>query len=412
MNTPEIAIWSAMAGALMVLLVAAISDFVVRPTLPALRGVLFVLCTGSASVLVCGLPEALVPALAGFGMLVAKCAMGPLSSALSLHYLGIWADTNRDDPPTRRIAFWGTAALVLAGVVLGGMALAGAASPSHLLVATGGVNAVSVMLAGVVAVRAAVLGDRLARWMVLGCLCLAGMVAGLYARALDLFHGANWLWLLTAVSTVASFMVVISLTVQRNREQRKLRDLARVAGDGNYPVRVLGAGQLLRQVDDALWRSARLQRRCTVVAVSVPNLYQPVEGAGVEADEPILVTLAARLRRLVGFRNVVGLYHPRCFVMAVSSAQDARRGAVEARDIVAQLRRPIRLLGGPLETSITPTIGVGLVHVMVTGGPVLEIVNLAEKLALEAASHPQHWVATEWDQQANPPTIPGPLTPR
>jgi GGDEF domain-containing protein len=167
-------------------------------------------------------------------------------------------------------------------------------------------------------------------------------------------------------STVASFMVVISLTVQRNREQRKLRDLARVAGDGNYPVRVLGAGQLLRQVDDALWRSARLQRRCTVVAVSVPNLYQPVEGAGVEADEPILVTLAARLRRLVGFRNVVGLYHPRCFVMAVSSAQDARRGAVEARDIVAQLRRPIRLLGGPLETSITPTIGVGLVHVMVT----------------------------------------------
>ena len=36
------------------------------------------------------------------------------------------------------------------------------------------------------------------------------------------------------------------------------------------------------------------------------------------------------LRRLVGFRNVVGLYHPRCFVMAVSSAQDARRGAVRS----------------------------------------------------------------------------------
>lgn len=411
MNTPEIAIWSAMAGGLMVLLAAAVGDFVVRPSLPALRGVLFVLVTGSASVLVCGLPEALVPGLAGPWLLVTQCSLGPFSSALSLHYLGIWADTNGDDPPTRRIALWGTSALVLAGVVLGVLASARSIPAHRLLMATGAVNAASVVLAGVVAVRAAVLGDRLARWMVLGCLCLAAMVAGLYARALDLFHGELWLWVLTAAATVASFMVVISLTVQRNREQRKLRDLARVAGDGTYPVRVLGASQLLRQVDDALWRSARLQRRCTVVAVSVPNLYQPVEGAGVEADEAILTTLAARLRRLIGFRNVMGLYHPRCFVLAVSSAQDARRGAVEAREFVAKLRKPIRLMRSPQDTSITPSIGLGLVHVMVTGGPVLEIVNLAEKLALEAATHPQHWVSTEWDQQSHPPTVPGPLTP-
>ncbi len=398
MTQGELAIWSAMAGVLGLLMLAALSEFVQRPTVPSLRGVLFMGVTGGACVLLSALPEALAPGWQGEWLPPIKAAIGPLSGALALGYLGIWTGAMDDDTLVRRTVRWGCAGLVLAGVVLAGLSLARPKMPAEVLGLSAAVNGVSVVLATVVAVRTALLGDYLARWMTLACVCLAGMVAGLYAKGLQMYGGALWVWALTALCTVAYFLVVIALTISRNREQRRLQRLARNSLEGQDTAGVSKGAQLVRQIDDAIWRSARLHRSCAVIAVSVPNLYQPIDASGAEADEAILTTLAARLRRQVGFRNVVGLYHPRCFVLAVSAVQDANRSAVVASELARHIGRPLRIRGGNSDVWVTPTIGIGLVHVNMPGALAVDVINLAEKLALQVAGHDNRCAVIDWRQ--------------
>ena len=77
-----------------------------------------------------------------------------------------------------------------------------------------------------------------------------------------------------------------------------------------------------------------------VAAVSIANLYELGEVAGHGIDQQILTALMARIRRIVGFRNVVGLYHPRCFVLVVSAVQDPRRSELLAARLLHELRKP------------------------------------------------------------------------
>jgi len=83
---------------------------------------------------------------------------------------------------------------------------------------------------------------------------------------------------------------------------------------------------LLAKVDDALWRAERAHAQCTAVACTLRNLYSMSEAAGHTVDQQILSAMAARLRRAVGFRYVVGLYHPRCFVVVISAGPTRRGG--------------------------------------------------------------------------------------
>ena len=76
---------------------------------------------------------------------------------------------------------------------------------------------------------------------------------------------------------------------------------------------------LLAQIEHAFWRTAQLDGECTVVCLLVSNLYELAESAGPGLEHQILVTMSARIRRAAGFRCVVGLYHPRCFVVVLST---------------------------------------------------------------------------------------------
>jgi hypothetical protein len=54
MNSLDTSLWAAMAGALMLMLVAAVGDLVRTRSLPAFRGVAFVALTGASAVLMSG----------------------------------------------------------------------------------------------------------------------------------------------------------------------------------------------------------------------------------------------------------------------------------------------------------------------------------------------------------------------
>lgn len=379
-----------MSGVLLTLWAVAAVDAAVQRSVPAVRGLAFIVLTGGAAMVLSGLPQVLWPTLDPSRVLILKASLGSLGGALAMIYLGIWIGGAREDT----LIHW-TLAICCPFLVLGGTVLAVAAAwlglPAEqgLLTAAAICNAVCVVAAGVVSVRSATLGDRLARWMVLACLFLAATVAGMYAKALHVGSGGNWGWLLAAVCTVSYFLIVIGLTISRNREMRRITRLARGAAQTEWGIEMPLGPRLLPQVEDALWRSARVGRECVVAAVSIPNLYALGDDVGQEGvDGEILGALAARIRRVVGFRNVVGLYHPRCFVLVVSAVQDRKRGELLATRLLLSLRKPVKVGMHPVSHDFVPEVGIGVVAVNGATDAALAAINQAEQLALEAGHLP------------------------
>jgi GGDEF domain-containing protein len=400
MQANEMAIWSAMAGVLLTLAVVATMDVASRPTLASARLWVSLWLTGWICVLMTGLPEALWPSWRSIHWLPMKATLGPLCGVLAMTYLGHWSGLSRED----RLVNWmmGPGAFVLlAGTfVLLGLVFFGASS-GEVLPLTGALNSLAVVMGVVIAVRSVTLGDELARWMVLACLCLAQMTAGLYGKGLGMDMG-NLYWGLTAAATVGYFITVAVLVRLRSRQFRRLRRQI----EGRSPV-LDSAGlprgaQVIARVEEALWRSARMDRPCLVAAVSLSNLYAC--GDHPDAESEILVTLAARIRQVVGFRNVVGLYHQRCFVLAVSAVQDPQRAELVVSRLLRELRMSVHLGPDPKSLPFQPEVAIGVVRVAAHTGDdmAIPITNLAEQLALQAQGDPQRLQQRTW--VARPPT--------
>ena len=382
----ELAIWSGMAGALFLLSIVAAADLVASRSIPSARGLAFIVLTGGSSTLLSGLPEMLIPALGAEVLLPLKASFGPLSGALALTYLGVWLGSAHDDQLIDWIVSGGSVGLVLAAVILAAIALLGdVMEPVSVIGAAATVNALSVLCAGIVAFRGATLGDKPARWMVVACVCLAGMVGGLYATAMH--PTGPGIWVFTAVCTIFHFLIVIALTLQRNRELRKLNREAKSLVQPPLGGDIALGSRLVPHVEDALWRSARFGRECVVAAISVPNLYELVQVAGTGVEQQILVALMARIRRIVGFRNVVGLYHPRCFILVVSAVQDPRRGELLATRLLCDLRKPVRVGEEQGRHLFEPSIGIGLIRITGRDSDAMAAMNRAEQLALAAVTH-------------------------
>jgi GGDEF domain-containing protein len=385
-DTIEVSIWAGMAGALALLLVAALADLVRTGRIAAWRALAFLLLTGTSALLMTGFPEHVLGLQQTRSLLPAKASLGPLSGALALSYLGMWLGIVVEDKLIRYTVAGGSLFLVFtsAGLALWAY-LDPDLSPNDVLAVSAMVTFTSVVFAVVVAVRGAVLGDPLARAMAFACICLAGMVAGLYAKGMQVSGFGPWAWLFTALCTVGYFLIVIALTIQRNQAMARLRRLARGVQASDAVTGLPTGVDLMTQVDDALWRSERVKREAAVIAVWVSNLYELSGVAGQQVDQEIRSSLTARLRRAVGFRNVVGLYHPRCFIVVVSAVQDARVVRRVAERLRAYLLEPM-LVGALTQDGYTyrPEMGIGIVRVEGTHEQPSVAMDDAEQLAQAA----------------------------
>ena len=391
-----------MLGGLLTLTALSFADAVFNRSRGAVQNLFFIIVTSASCVVMTGLPEVFFPGIPERALMVLKASMGPMSGAIALKYLGNWLGGMREDLMVHRITVWGSAVLFLGAIILA--LVAAQISPQDfrtLLLATAATNLVAVALGIVVSVRAAVLGDPLARWMVLACICLAAMTTGLYLRGLNVEGFGLGTWIFTASSTVAYFLMATVLIVMRNRE---IRQLARLAGlkVGADPATGLPTGSvLLSKVEHAFWRTGRINGECTVVCLYLRNLYELGEAAGHGVEHQILAAMAARIRRAAGFRCVVGLYHPLCFVVVFSS--DKRPQLVD--NAVARLRH---LIAGPVPVvgldgarhDFTPLLGMGVITLNPERADPLATINDAERQAMEHQSTPRRAkedaIATVW----------------
>ncbi|MFN4003975.1 MAG: hypothetical protein ACK4J1_04590 [Hylemonella sp.] len=408
MDSAEIAVWSAMLGGLLAIAAVAAADAVYSGSIGSWRNLVFVLVTGAACVLMSGLPEALFPGLPSRLVMLLKAGLGPLAGAIALAYLGIWLGGLREDVLVYRLTAWGGAVLFFAavGLTMAAAVVEAGQSFHRLLWLTAAANLAAVVLALLATLRASLLGDPLARWMLLACVLLAITTVGHYLNGLQIPGFGIGTWVVTALATVGYYLLASVLIYVRNRQLRKLARLARLELGADPATGLPTGAQLLSEVEHAFWRAARLHGQCAVVCLHLRNLYELGQAAGRGVEHQIQVAMAARIRRAAGFRCIVGLYHPRCFVVVITS--DQRRDGVgmtvqRLRQFVGQ---PLTVVGAnQARHAYMPQLGVGVVHVEAPAeAKPLEVINEAERQALglrgERSSRPaplsQDQIPTAW----------------
>jgi GGDEF domain-containing protein len=301
-----------------------------------------------------------------------------------LHFLGSWLGCVREDALMHRLTTWGSVVLFLASLCL--FVVATQAPLAHfrsLLIAAAAVNLVPVLLAFFAVVRATRLGDPLARWMLLAIGCLGIMTTGLYLRGLQTPGLGLDTWMITAAVTLVYFLMASVLGLLRNRHNRELARLSRLQQGADSATGLPTGSALLAQVEHAFWRTARQQGECTVMCLYVSNLYELAETAGPGVEGQILITLAARIRRAAGFRCVVGLYHPRCFVVVTT----ADKHQPPVTEMLAHLRgavsHPLTVMDEKKSRQMfRPRLGLGVVTLDPEGVSPMDVLNDAERQAL------------------------------
>ena len=403
MPVSEIAVWSAMLGGLLTLAGVALGDVLASRSVGSVRNLLFVLVAGVSCVVITGLPEVFFADLPARLLMVLKASLGPLAGAMALYFLGNWLGGVREDALVHNLTALGGTAILLVALAL--TAVSSQVDPTDfpaLLMLAATVNLVPVLLGLVAVVRAAKLGDPLARWMGVGMVCLAAATVGLYAKGLDVPGLGLAVWLGTAVLTLAYFLIASVLGLVRNRYNRRLARLSRLEGSAEPATGLPTGAALLAEVEHVFWRTARRGGVCTVVCLHVSNLYELADVPGQGAEHQILTTLAARVRRAAGFRCVVGLYHPRCFVV-VLAADKLGQATLEA---LTRLRSSVAMPMSVMDARqayqpFKPALGMGVVTIEPAGSTPMDVINQAERRALaevgEASdSHPvsQHDIDT------------------
>ncbi len=397
MITSEIVVWCFMLGGLLTLGAMSISDVLLNRSVGSWRGLVFIVLTGTSCALMTGLPEYLLPELPSVPVLVLKASLGPLCGALALTYLGLWLGVAAEDPLVHYTIVWGSTLLIVAAVLLAMLSLGYSAQDAYgLMCITAAVSCLAVFLSLLASVRAALLGDRLARWMVLACVFLAIMIAGLYGHNLRPAALNVHLQALTAFSTVSYFLIVTSLGIRRNRLNRRLERLAGLA-QGMDPATGLPKGSvLLSKVDDAFWRSARMHTQCAVICLHLRNLYELGEVAGHHVDQQILAALTARVRRAVGFRSVVGLYHPRCFVVVLSAIKQPKLVLRTVSRLRYLMAKPLDVVGlDDGSHSFSPRFSIGTVMVTASSADPVAVIDEAERMALASEQSPLEAASSE-----------------
>jgi len=384
MQTAELVIWSAMLGGLAAIASFALIDAVIRHSVASRRTFVFVALTGSACVVMSGLPQAVFPGVGLRLFHTLQNILGLFSGALALSYLGLWMGTAADDRVVRIAIRLGSAGMAVSGLVLGAITLLGQPDQWHsMLVVTASVSALAVLLPVLVAIRAIAMGDRTA-WGVLGANgLLACAVAGLHAHALQIPGLGLPVWAATAACTVSFFMLSAFLVLRRDRLNRHLERLASLAQGDDAATGLPRGAVLLSKLDDAIWRGARNNRDCTVICLRLANLYELTELVGHHADKQILSAMSARLRRAIGFRHLVGLYHPQVFVVVMLTDKDSRLVEKAVQRLHYMMAKPLQLTGlDDAIHSFIPRMGVGVVRVTPENYSPATVLEQAEQRSL------------------------------
>ena len=383
MNMLEVAIWSAAAGAIALVVLICVLDWAMLRMTAAAQGAAYNLAALAFVVLLSGLAGALLPGWDRDSLHVAQVLIGPVCVGLGNYWVRAWLSARHRDR-------------LMDICLLGAGALIPLASPFCLLLqpqqqlpAAAALVLVNTGLVLWMCVRAWMLGDALALGIAIGCVFMLPAVGGLYALALGL-PGINLVWqAMTALVSVLCVSVIGFMLWKRNQHERRTRGFEPVQSQFD-PVTKLPSGiPFVRQLLRAQGRRKRTQREGAVIAVMLFEPERIVSQAGAAGLNEVYMHLAQRMQRQVGVVNPVGRYWDRCFVALVETIHSQPALRTLGLRIASSMRRPMQVnaLDGH-SMQVRAEIGVGVVYLGREAAPVEDLLHEAQRLAEAARTMP------------------------
>ena len=384
MSLLELAIWSAAAGAIALVVLICACEFLLLRTVAAAQGATYNLVTLLFVVLLSGLPQALAPQSKLPWLHTAQVLIGPVCVLLGDYWVRAWLAARHRD----RLM---NVCLLGAGLLAVPAGLFSLTLPhAQQLPAAAAIVVANTGLVVWMAVRAWLLGDSLALGIALGGVFMMPAVGGLYAVAMGMPEvGTGWQALI-ALSTVVCIAVIGFMLWKRNERERRARGLEAVQSSQFDPVTKLPGGiPFVRELLRAQRRRKRTQREGAVIAVILFEPERIVAQAGTAGLNEVYLHLAQRMQRQVGVVNPVGRYWDRCFVTLVETIHSPAALRTLGLRIASSMRRPMQVtaLDGHA-MQFRAEIGVGVVHLGREAMPVEDLLHEAQRLAEAARAMP------------------------
>lgn len=379
MGMLELAIWSAAAGAIALVVLICLADLVVLRTRAALQGAAYNFAALLFVLVLSGLLQTLMPQVDRSMLHTAKVLVGPVCVGLGDYWVRGWLGARHRDR-LMDTCLLGAGTLVPPAGLLCLTLPAGQQLPAVALILLANTGLVVWM-----GMRAWLFGDALALGIGVGCLFMLPAVGGLYAIALGI-PGLGVAWqALFAFFSVLCIAVIGFMLWKRNQHERRNRGIESVQSQFDPVTKLRGGLPLVRELLRAQRRRRRTQREGAVIAVMLFVSEQIVARAGTAGLNEVYVHLAHRLQRQVGVVNPVGRYWDRCFVALVETIHAPGAARTLGLRVASSLRRPMQvngLEGHPIE--IRAEIGVGVVLMGRAPAAVEDLLHEAQRLA-EAA---------------------------
>lgn len=382
MDPLELVVWSMALGAIAAVGLARAVDLAVRPSWGQLRDVGFHAAVFLVVFLLCGVfAQAL--AVTPRWLHAAQVLAGPLAAGVCNFWIRGWLGAHQRD---RLMAASLRASAWLAPVA----GCAAFALPlEQQLPAAAGITLLGTAISCWLAVRAWLMGDRLAPVMALGVFLSLPALGVMYAVAMDARGVGPGLQALGALcAAVANGMVGFVMWRRDRHEWKTERHDGRVSQFD--PVTRLHSGiAIVRKMVKAQRRRRRTRREGALLAILVFDIDQVSAQVGTAGLNEMFIAIASRVQRQVGVVNPVGRYWDRCFICIVETIHSPAWLRTLGLRVSTSLRRPIEVTGlDGQRMEVRADVGVGVVHIAGPHMAVEDILHDAQRMAEAARRMP------------------------
>jgi GGDEF domain-containing protein len=381
MPIPELAIWSAAAGAIALVVALGLADFALSRRIGALHGAIYNLFALLFVLVMSGIAAALLPSAWRPELRIAKVLAGPVCVLTGDLLIRTWLGARHRD---RLMDF----SLLVSGIAVPALG-AGTLlvlSRAQQLPAAAGLVVLNTALVTWMSVRAWLLGDALALGIAIGSVLMVAAVGGLYAIALGVPMGTG-AQALIAFGAALCVAVIGTMLWQRNQQARRVRSSDEVQSQYAPVTKLPGGLPVVRHLIRAQKRRRMTRREGAIVAVLVfePERIRAVAGAA-GLNEAYL-QLAHRLQHHVGVMNPAGRYWERCFIVVIESIRTTASLRTMGLRVAAALRRPMHVTGpdgNPMQVRLD--VGIGVLRLERESAEVEDLLHEAQALAEAARS--------------------------
>jgi GGDEF domain-containing protein len=377
----ELAIWSAAAGAIALVVALGLADFALSRRIAALHGVIYNLCALFFVLVMSGIAGSLLSPEWKPELRTAKVLAGPVCAFTGDLLVRAWFGARHRD----RLM---DLSLLVAGIVIPvlGASTLFALPRAQQLPAAAALVVLNTALVTWMSVRAWLLGDALALGVAFGSLLMVAAVGGLYAIALGvpLGTGAHALIALGAVLCIAVNGIMLW---QRNEQASRVRSSEEPQSQYDPVTKLPGGLPVVQHLIRAQKRRRMTRREGAIIAVLVFEPERVRTMAGAAGLNEAYVQIAHRLQHQVGVMNPAGRYWDRCFVVIVESIRTTASLRTMGLRVAAALRRPMHVTAADgSRMQVRLDIGVGVVRLERESAEVEDLLHEAQALA-EAARH-------------------------